>query len=71
MMIAMKEIRERARKLGIEGYETIDRTALIRAIQAREGHQPCYGTDWCKPEWSEKCCWKDDCTAEDYFPDFE
>lgn len=49
----------------------MDRVTLIRAIQVKEGHQPCYGTDWCKPEWSEKCIWKEGCTAEEYFPDFE
>jgi len=68
-MISTKEIRRRAVKLGIQGVEQMDRTTLIRAIQVREGHTPCYNTDWCKLEWKENCAWKDDCNAEDYFPD--
>jgi len=68
-MISTKEIRRRAAKLGIQGVEQMDRTALIRAIQVMEGHTPCYNTDWCTPEWKENCAWKDDCNAEDYFPD--
>lgn len=70
-MLAVKEIRELAKRLGIEGCEKMDRITLIRAIQVKEGHQPCYGTDWCKPEWSEKCIWKEGCSAEEYFSDFE
>jgi len=68
-MISIKEIRQRAAKLGIQGVEHMKRTDLIRTIQATEGHTPCYNTDWCKPEWKEHCVWKDECNAEDYFSD--
>ena len=68
-MIPMKEIRRRAAGLGIRDVDKMDRTQRIRAIQVREGHTPCYNTPWCKPEWKEHCAWKDECGAEDYFPD--
>lgn len=67
-MHSMEEIRARARALGVEGVDDMDKTTLIRAIQVKEGHTPCFGTDWCKPEWRERCAWKDECSAEDYFP---
>lgn len=68
-MIPIQEVRKRAVKLGIHDTKNMNRTELIRAIQSKEGHTPCYNTDWCKPEWKERCAWKDECNAEDYFPD--
>jgi len=55
--------------MGIAGFENMDKCTLIRAIQLKEGHTPCYGTDWCKLEWKETCAWKEDCTAENFFID--
>ncbi len=68
-MISIKEIRRRAHELGIQGADKMNRTQLFRDIQVKEGHTPCYNTPWCKPEWKEHCAWRDECDAEDYFPD--
>jgi len=63
-MIPLHKIIAKAKQLGIEGAEAMDRMHLIRAIQVKEGHSPCYGTSWCKPEWKEACMWKDECNAK-------
>lgn len=63
-MIPLHEIIAKARMLGIEGAEAMERAELIRAIQLKEGHSPCFGSDWCKPEWREACMWKDECGAK-------
>lgn len=68
-MISVDEIRKHAADLGVQGIEHMTQTEMIRAIQLKEGHSPCYGTDWCKPEWKEVCVWKDVCDAEKYFLD--
>jgi len=68
-MISIDNIRKRAAALVIEGMEHMTQTELIRTIQIWEGHSPCYGTAWCKPEWKKTCVWKDVCDAENYFPD--
>jgi len=68
-MTSIKEIRRQAAKMGIHGVEHMDRRGLVRAIQMKEGHTPCFDTDWCKPEWREYCLWKDECNADDYFQD--
>ena len=44
--------------------EAMERAELIRATQLKEGHSPCFGSDWCKPEWREACMWKDECGAK-------
>ena len=67
-MIPLHEIIAKAKALGIEGADAMDRTELIRAIQVREGHSPCYGTDWCKPEWKAACIWKDECASKIFSP---
>jgi len=43
-MISIDNIRKRAAALVIEGMEHMTQTELIRTIQIREGHSPCYGT---------------------------
>jgi hypothetical protein len=67
-MVPLHEIIAKAIALGIEGAGAMDRTELIRAIQVKEGHSPCYGTDWCKPEWKAACIWKDECASKIFSP---
>lgn len=68
-MISLDSVRRQAASMGIVGVAEMDKRTLIRAIQLKEGHTPCYGTDWCKLEWKEACAWKEDCSAENFFID--
>ncbi len=56
----MKEIREKARPLGISP-EGMGKTDLIHAIQRAEGYADCYrrGREKCARK---ECCWWHDCT---------
>lgn len=55
----MEDIRRRARILGIE-TKRLRKADIIRAIQIKEGHSPCFGTVNGKcDEFS--CCFREDC----------
>mgnify|MGYP001370509614 CR=1 FL=1 len=54
----MQEVREIAKKWGVDTRIGRTKQAIIRDIQVREGYSPCYRTrDAC----SEECLWKSDC----------
>jgi hypothetical protein len=55
----MKDIREKAKALGMKNYSKMKKGDLIRAIQVAEGNAPCYEqiTD-CRQF---DCCWMGDC----------
>ena len=58
--MALKELKEKAKNLGIKtkiGMKNID---LIRSIQTAEGNFPCFSTarDNCGQT---SCCWREDC----------
>jgi hypothetical protein len=57
--VTMKQIREKARLLGVKNYSRLRKADLIRAIQAKEGNSPCYqaGSD-CQEQ---DCWWKPGC----------
>ena len=40
--MTLREIRERARDLGIKNYKKIKKDGLIRQIQQVEGNSPCF-----------------------------
>lgn len=65
-MIPLHEMIAKARLLGIDNAEVMARADLIRAIQRAEGNSPCFGSEWCKPEYRETCMWKDECGAKVY-----
>jgi len=65
-MIPIGEIRKMARHLGVEDAGHLGKDELIRAIQVREGHQPCFGSQWCNPCQWERCLWKADCNAQPF-----
>jgi len=65
-MTPMLKLREKATMLGIEHIMELDCTALIRVIQIRESHQPCFGSQWCNPCQREECPWKVDCDAQPF-----
>ncbi|MBW1992531.1 MAG: Rho termination factor N-terminal domain-containing protein [Deltaproteobacteria bacterium] len=58
-MVRVKEIREKARALGIKNIHRMRKTELIHTIQVQEGNAPCYReiTD-CRQY---DCCWMADC----------
>ena len=62
-MPTMKEIRESARKLGIQPSR-MDKAELIRAIQRAEGNFDCYGTATEEECDQEECLWREDCFRE-------
>ncbi len=55
-----KELKEKARKLGIKPKLCMKKEILIRSIQAAEGNFPCFGTTdgYCGRL---ECCWRNDC----------
>ena len=56
----MKDVRERAKALGLKNTFGLSKAELIRRIQKAEGNFDCFGTatDYCdQPE----CCFKEDC----------
>ncbi len=55
----VREIREKARELGVKNYSRLRKEALIRAIQRAEGHNECYQRiQGCGQT---DCCWMADC----------
>ena len=65
--VSLAELRSRAETMGIEGFEGMSMADLIRAIQAREGNQACYDSEWCNCERRARCAWKQSCKAKDFF----
>ena len=55
----MKDIREKAKALGMKNYAKMKKGDRIRAIQVAEGNSPCYqGIYDCRQY---DCCWMGDC----------
>jgi len=55
-----RELKEKARKLGVKPKLGIKKEVLIRSIQAAEGNFSCFATarDYCDQT---SCCWREDC----------
>lgn len=57
--MTLKEIRVKARGLGVKNYSRMKKDDLIRAIQEKEGNSPCYQNIYdC---WEFDCLWRLDC----------
>ncbi|MFP3868819.1 MAG: Rho termination factor N-terminal domain-containing protein [Desulfobacteraceae bacterium] len=55
----LKNIREMARSLGVKNYSRYRKDDLIRAIQEKEGNEPCFKRiDDCRVY---DCLWRQDC----------
>jgi len=55
----LKDIRAKARDLGVKNFSKLKKADLIRAIQANEGNAPCYQNIYdC---WQFDCLWRPDC----------
>jgi len=65
--MSLEEIREYARRLGVQDCEKMNITELIHAIQAREGYSTCFNGHWCHGEWRNDCAWRNICESADYF----
>jgi CheY-like chemotaxis protein len=59
----MDEIRRRAKALGIEHAERMNKAELVRRIQVRDGSYPCFDQQWCRPAQHRRCVWNADCQA--------
>jgi len=63
MLIA--ELRKMAKNVGVKvSAGKVDRTELVRQIQAAEGNFPCFGTAYAFCDQS-GCCFRDDCLKKD------
>jgi hypothetical protein len=57
--MTLKEIREKARTMGVKNITRYKKDTLIRAIQEVEGNAPCFkGIDRCGEA---RCLWRDQC----------
>lgn len=56
----MKEVREKAKALGLRNTFGLSKAELIRRIQRAEGNFDCFGTagDYCDQS---ECCFREDC----------
>jgi hypothetical protein len=55
----VKEIREKARVLGLKNVSKVRKENLIRAIQETEGNSPCFKNIYGCQE--ARCLWREDC----------
>jgi hypothetical protein len=62
-MLNMKELRERARQLGVRSTR-MQKAELIGAIQRAEGNFDCFGTATEEECDQEECLWREDCFKE-------
>ena len=56
----MKDVQKKAKAMGVKPGK-LRKVALIQAIQAAEGNEPCYQTDSSSACGQDQCCWKEDC----------
>jgi len=57
----MKEIREKAKPLGVKIAVGWSKTTAVRAIQTAEGFDPCYGRGLYTVCGQPDCCFRSDC----------
>jgi len=59
--MTLREIREKAKNLGVKNYSRFKKDGLIRQIQQAEGNSPCFkGIENCGEL---NCAWRDDCQS--------
>ena len=58
--MALKELKEKAKNLGIKSKIGMKKADFIRSIQTAEGNFSCFATarDYCDQT---SCCWREDC----------
>jgi hypothetical protein len=57
----MTALREQAKTLGVSSAGKMRKGDLIRAIQSKEGNQPCFEADWRASCQQQDCCWRGGC----------
>ncbi|HID98392.1 MAG TPA: SAP domain-containing protein [Thermodesulfobacteriaceae bacterium] len=57
----MNEIRSKAKELGLTIRVGMTKVDAVRAIQAAEGHDQCYGRGLAESCGQEDCCFRSDC----------
>lgn len=55
----LKEIRAKARDLGVKNYSKLNKIDLIRAIQSQEGNSPCFQNIYDCRQYD--CLWRPEC----------
>ena len=55
----LKDIKVKARELGVKNYSRMKKDELIRAVQETEGNSPCYQNIYDCGE--SDCLWRPDC----------
>jgi hypothetical protein len=55
------DVKEKAKKLGIAVNAKMDKIALVKAIQQKEGFTACFATAAVKTCNQMSCCWRQDC----------
>jgi hypothetical protein len=61
--MTLKEIRERARKVGLKNITRYRKESLIKAIQEMEGNSPCFKA--IKPCGEGECLWRQECQDQE------
>ncbi len=58
--MVVKDIRAKAREMGVKNYSKMPKTELIRAIQEKEGNAPCYQNNIADCQQHD-CLWRPEC----------
>jgi len=59
----LSDVKEKAKKAGVVVNAKMDKTAMIRAIQSKEGYNACFATPAVKTCGQAHCLWRQDCMA--------
>ena len=59
--MTMKEIRDKARTLGMKVPVGWNKATAIRAVQTAEGNEPCFGSGRYASCGQAGCCFRPDC----------
>jgi hypothetical protein len=57
----MSSIREQAQAVGLTATGKMRKGDLIRAIQSKEGNEPCFAAEWRVNCQQTQCLWRSDC----------
>ena len=58
--MTVKEIKAKAKEMGLQFGNKMKKADMIRSIQSAEGNTPCFQTGMTSCN-QENCCWRSDC----------